>query len=59
VKIERNGKYGIAVNDRLYDQHCDAVWDPVFNAEGDKLLLRTLQDGKYIRKVIPVSDILS
>jgi hypothetical protein len=58
VKIERNGKYGIAVNDRLWDQQCDAIWDPLFSAEGDKLLLRTLKDGRYIRRVVPVADIL-
>ena len=58
MKVERNGKYSIAVNDRLWDQECDAVWDPVFSPQGDKVLLKTLQKGIYIRRVISVEELL-
>jgi hypothetical protein len=58
VKIEKNGKYSIAVNDHLWDQECDAIWDPVFSPEGDRILLRTLKDGIYSRHVISVKEIL-
>ena len=59
AKIERNGKYSIAVNDRVWDKQCDAIWDPVFSPEGDKILLRTLQDDCYTRHVLAVEEILS
>ena len=36
----------------------DAIWDPVFNPEGDKILLRTIRDGIYTRSVLLVEDIL-
>ena len=58
VKIERNGKYSIALNDHLWGQECDAIWDPVFSPEGDKILLRILQDGIFSRRVISVKEIL-
>jgi hypothetical protein len=58
VKIERNGKYSIALNDRVWDQACDAIWDPVFSPEGDKILLRTLQGGVYKRSVLSVEGII-
>jgi hypothetical protein len=58
VKIERNGKYSIAVNDRLWGQEYDAIWDPMFSPEGDRILLRTLTDGIYSRHVISVKEIL-
>ena len=57
-QLERRGKYSIAVNDRLWDQECDAVWDPVFSPEGDRVLLKTLQQGRYVRRVVSVADIL-
>jgi len=59
VKVERNGRYTIAFNDRTWQEEYDALWDPVFSPAGDRILLRTIQDGKYIRKVIRVKDILS
>ncbi len=58
VKIEKNGKFSIVLNDKLWDQTCDAIWDPVFNLDGDKILVRTLQDGKFTRRVISVKELL-
>jgi hypothetical protein len=58
AKIERNGKYSVAVNDRIWDQAFDVIWDPVFSPEGDKIMLRTLQDGVYTRNVLSVKEIV-
>ena len=50
VKVEQNGKYTVAVNDRVWQEKYDALWDPVFSPAGDKILLRTVKDGKYSRR---------
>jgi hypothetical protein len=56
VKFERNGKYGLALNDRLLEDGWDQIWDPVFSPAGDKILLRTLKDGIYSRQILSVTD---
>ncbi len=55
--MEKNGKYTIAVNDKLWSKECEAAWDPVFSPDSGKILLRTIEDGTYYRRIIPVSDI--
>jgi Tol biopolymer transport system component len=57
AKVQRNGKYTVAVDDRLWSRDCDMAWDPVFSPDGDKLLLRTIDGGTYFRRVMPVADI--
>ena len=59
AKVERDGKYTIAVNDRLWSHNCDAIWDPVFSPDSRKILLKSLEDGNYIRRVLPVTDLAS
>jgi hypothetical protein len=55
--MQRNGKYTVAVDDRLWSRTCDMAWDPVFSPESDKVLLRTIEEGTYFRRVVPVTDI--
>lgn len=56
AKVESGGKYTIAMNDRLWRRDCEAVWDPTFSPDGTRLLFRTIEDGVYFRRVIPVSE---
>jgi hypothetical protein len=56
AKVEKKGKHTIAVNDRLWTGECDNVWDPVFSPDSRKLLLRSVENGIYYRRVIPVTD---
>ena len=57
AKVEKNGKYTIALNDRLWERQCEAAWDPVFSPGGDRILLRTVEDGAYYRRVLPVEEL--
>jgi len=58
AKVERGGKYTIAVDDHPWPKECDAAWDPVFSPAGDQLLLRTVESGTYFRRVVPVAEIV-
>jgi len=57
VRMERKGRYGFALNDRLLDIAAEAAWDPQFSADGRHLLLRFVESGVYHRRVLPVSAI--
>jgi hypothetical protein len=59
AKVQKNGQYTVAVDDRLWSHQCDAVWDPVFSPDSQKILLKSLEDGSYYRRVIPVTDLAS
>jgi len=54
--VEKNGKYTVAVNDRLWERECDAAWSPVFSTDGTAILLRSLEDGTYYRRIKSVND---
>ena len=56
VRVEKNGKYTIALNDKLWKQECDALWNPVFSPDGDKLLVRSVEAGVYHRRVVSVAE---
>jgi hypothetical protein len=57
ARVQRNGRYTVAVDDRLWPPQCDLAWDPVFSPEGDRVMLRTIEGGAYFRRVLPVADI--
>jgi len=59
AKVEKNGKYTIAMNDRLWQRECEDVWNPVFSSEGDKILIRSIEEGTYYRRVIPITELKS
>jgi len=57
VKVEKDGKYTYAVNDRVWDHTCDEAWEPVFDPDGRKILFRTIENGTYYRRVKSISEI--
>lgn len=58
AKVEKGGKYGVAINGKLGKQQFDAMWEPVFSPDGSSLLIRAMEGGKYYRHVIPVKQVL-
>jgi hypothetical protein len=42
----------------LWSKECEAAWDPIFSPDSSKILLRTIEDGTYYRRIIPVSDLI-
>jgi len=47
----------IVVDGRIGKHSFDELWDPVFSPDGTKLLVRCVEDGKYYRRIVPVSGI--
>ena len=57
ARVEKNGRYTIAVNDRLWSHECEAVWDPEFSEDSSKILIRSIEDGIYYRRVLPLTEL--
>ena len=49
----------LVVNDRLWDNECEAIWQPAFSPDNRSILIRSLEDGVYCRRVLPVTDFTS
>jgi Tol biopolymer transport system component len=58
AKVEKKGRYTYTVNGKVWSTSCDGAWDPVFSPDGKHLMLRTIENGNYVRRVVPVADIL-
>jgi len=58
TRAEIAGRYYILVNDRRIPGDFDMAFQPELNPQGDKLLLKVIQDGRYIRKVVSLNDII-
>jgi hypothetical protein len=56
AKAEKNGKFFVVVDGRVAQNGFDNLWDPVFSPDGEKLLIRCIEDGKYYRRVVPVDE---
>jgi hypothetical protein len=53
AKVERDGRFAIAVDGKVWSPWYDALWDPVFSPDGTRLLIRAVENGTYIRQVVP------
>jgi len=57
AKVEKNGRYTVAIDGKAMKRDCQAVWDPIFSPDGTKVLVRSVEGGRYIRRVLPVTEI--
>lgn len=51
-KIEKNGKFYIAVNGKIATGAYDMLWDPILSTNGADVLIRGIEDDKYYRRVV-------
>jgi hypothetical protein len=54
AKVEKNGRFGIAINGKLTGSRYEMLWSPVFSPDGLKMLIRGVENKKYVRQVVPV-----
>jgi hypothetical protein len=57
AKVERNGSHRLVLDDNLWGPRFERLWDPVFSPDGQKLLVRGVFQGKYLRQVVPVETV--
>ena len=58
AKVERDGKYSLMVNGKLWNKEFDSLWDPIFSPDGDSVLVRALEGSRYVRRVVPLAEML-
>jgi len=54
--VEKNGRQTIVMNGKPWKE-CEEVWEPIFSPDGSKVLVRSIESGKYFRSVISTSEI--
>jgi hypothetical protein len=50
--VERDGRRAVAVDGAVWSPWFDALWEPVLSPAGDRLLLRAVENGVFIRQVV-------
>jgi WD40 repeat protein len=58
AKVEIEKQYGFLINDKLLPFRGEAAWNPEFNPAGTQILLRSIEQGVYVRRVLPIGDVL-
>jgi len=51
---KKDGRYSIVINDKIIQENLTKVWKPVFNEEGSKVILKTLEGNTYLRSVFTI-----
>ncbi len=57
ARIEKDGGYYLVVNGKVYDERFDMVFDPKVSPEGDKILLKTINNGIYKREILELDKV--
>jgi hypothetical protein len=58
AKIALGKNYFLALNAKLVLGPFEEMWDPVFSPGGDRILIKCVEEGHYLRKIVPVKDLL-
>ncbi len=54
AKVERNGVKTWLLNGKAGNRSFEQLWEPLFSPDGKQVLLRYIEDGAYVREVVPV-----
>ena len=57
AKVEKEGRFAIAVDGKIWSPWYDALWEPIFSPDGERLLIRAVENGTYFRQVVPFDSI--
>lgn len=56
ARVEKNGKFTVLLDGKAYGETFERAFDPIFSPDGDKVLIRGISGGKYMRIVAETSD---
>ena len=54
AKVEKDGKFALALNGKIVGSSYDGMYDPVVGPGGDRVLVKALEGGKYYRRVVAI-----
>jgi hypothetical protein len=57
AKVEQDGMFALALNGKVIGQEYDGMYDPVIGPEGDRVLVKALEGGKYYRRVVAIGNL--
>jgi len=41
----------------VWKKGLESLWNPVFSPDGEKIMIRAVDKGKYYRRIVPVNEI--
>ncbi|MBI9078934.1 MAG: WD40 repeat domain-containing protein [Pseudodesulfovibrio sp.] len=54
--VEKNGKQQVLMNGKPFGREFDRIWEPVFNEDGTKVMIRAIENNSYVRIVANVTS---
>jgi len=54
---EKNGKHYILMNGKPMNRAFDRAWQPTFNEDGSKVMIRAIENNQYVRIVADVNQL--
>jgi hypothetical protein len=57
TKAEKGGKYYVVIDGKMGKKGYESLWNPILSPDGQKLLIKCIDGGKYYRRVIPINEI--
>ncbi len=58
ARMEKEGKFYLIVNGRVYKEAYDMVFEPEISPDNDKILLKTIKNGIYTRQILALDNVL-
>lgn len=58
TRMEKNGRYYLVVNGKVYQNDFDMMFAPDISPDNDKILLKVVQNGIYYRQVLSLDRVL-
>jgi hypothetical protein len=58
TRMEKDGKFYLVVNGKVYKEAFDMVFKPKIGPDNDKILLKAIQNGIYIRQILSLENVL-
>jgi hypothetical protein len=56
TKVEKDGRYAVAVDGKVWSRWYSAMWPPVVSPDGTRVLIRAIEDGVYHRQVVSLGQ---
>jgi hypothetical protein len=56
AKVEREGRFAVAIDGVVRGQWYEGMWEPVISSDGQRLLVRAVDQGVYTRHVMQLNE---
>ncbi|MBU1697001.1 MAG: hypothetical protein KKD21_08160, partial [Proteobacteria bacterium] len=58
TRMEKDGGFYLVVNGKVYQERFDMIFEPQISPDNDKILLKAMKNGIYLRQVLTLDKVL-